>query len=82
MYRCFASCRVVTAAATAVVENKYSISSFSKVLVLVILLFRLLVSASTESSLGARNFIQKHIVKKRGRCRELLASKEVANCAP
>ena len=36
----------------------------------------LLVSVGTESSLGARNFIQKHIVKIRGRCRELLTNKE------
>ena len=45
-------------------------------------IFLILVSASTESSLGGRNFIQKHIVKKRGRCRELLASMEFADCAP
>ena len=52
---------------------------FLKVLVLVL---RVLVSTSTESSLDTRSFIQKHIIKKRGRCRELLASKEVADCAP
>ena len=61
---------------------------FSKVLLYSVLELVVLVTASTETSFGARNFIQKHIIKKRGRSWErnfvqkLLTSKEVVDCAP
>ena len=62
--------------------DKKSSTAFRLFLKVLVLVLRLLVSAITESSSDARRFIQKHIVKKRGCCRELLASKEVADCAP